>query len=227
MSIKASEISDLIGQRIQNFAGGTEARNVGSVMSVADGVVRIHGLADVRYGEMIEFPGNVFGLALNLEQDSVGAVVLGEYKGISEGDTVKTTGRILEVPVGRELLGRVVDALGQPIDGKGPLKTTKTAPIERVAPGVIYRKSVAQPVQTGYKAVDSMVPIGRGQRELIIGDRQTGKTAMAVDTIINQKTSGIKCVYVAIGQKQSTIANVVRKREEHGAMKHTIIVAAP
>jgi F-type H+-transporting ATPase subunit alpha len=175
---------------------------------------------------MIEFPGNVFGLALNLEQDSVGAVVLGDYKGIVEGDTVKTTGRILEVPVGRELLGRVVDALGQPLDGKGPLKTTQTAPIERVAPGVIYRKSVSQPVQTGYKAIDSMVPIGRGQRELIIGDRQTGKTAIAVDTIINQKSSGIKCVYVAIGQKQSTIANVVRKLEEHGALGHTIIVAA-
>ncbi len=175
---------------------------------------------------MIEFPGNIFGLALNLEQDSVGAVVLGEYKGISEGDTVKTTGRILEVPVGREMLGRVVDALGQPLDGKGPLKTTQTAPIERVAPGVIYRKSVSQPVQTGYKAIDSMVPIGRGQRELIIGDRQTGKTAIAVDTIINQKSSGIKCIYVAIGQKQSTIANVVRKLEEHGAMGHTIVVAA-
>ena len=226
MSIKASEISDLIGQRIENFAGATEARNVGSVVSVTDGIVRIHGLADARYGEMLEFPGNVFGLALNLEQDSVGAVVLGEYKGISEGNTVRTTGRILEVPVGPELLGRVVDALGNPIDGKGPLNAKATAPIERVAPGVIYRKSVSQPVQTGYKAVDSMVPIGRGQRELIIGDRQTGKTAMAIDTIINQKTSGIKCVYVAIGQKQSTIANVVRKLEEHGAMAHTIVVAA-
>ena len=171
---------------------------------MTDGIVRIHGLADARYGEMLEFPGSIFGLALNLEQDSVGAVVLGEYKHISEGDTVKTTGRILEVPVGRELLGRVVDALGNPIDGKGPIKATQTAPIERVAPGVIYRKSVSQPVQTGYKAVDSMVPIGRGQRELIIGDRQTGKTAMAIDTIINQKASGIKCIYVAIGQKQST-----------------------
>ncbi len=201
MSVKASEISDLIKSRIENFKSQSEARNVGTVVTVTDGICRIHGLADVRYGEMIEFPGNIFGLALNLEQDSVGAVVLGDYKAISEGDTVKTTGRILEVPVGRELLGRVVDALGNPIDGKGPLKATKTAPIERVAPGVIYRKSVSQPVQTGYKAVDSMVPIGRGQRELIIGDRQTGKTAMAVDTIINQKTSGIKCVYVAIGQK--------------------------
>ncbi|MDQ2641947.1 MAG: F0F1 ATP synthase subunit alpha [Pseudomonadota bacterium] len=226
MSIKASEISDLIGQRIQNFAGATEARNVGSVMSVADGVVRIHGLADARYGEMLEFPGNLFGLALNLEQDSVGAVVLGEYKSIREGDTVKTTGRILEVPVGPELLGRVVDALGNPVDGKGPLNTKATAPIERVAPGVIYRKSVSQPIQTGYKAVDSMVPVGRGQRELIIGDRQTGKTALAIDTIINQKSSGVKCVYVAIGQKASTIANVVRKLEEHDALKHTIVVVA-
>jgi F-type H+-transporting ATPase subunit alpha len=226
MAIKATEISDLIKQRIENFKSVTEARNVGTIVSVTDGIVRIHGLADARYGEMLEFPGNTFGLALNLEQDSVGAVVLGEYKHLGEGDTVKTTARILEVPVGPELLGRVVDALGQPIDGKGAIGTTKTAPIERVAPGVIYRKSVSQPVQTGYKAVDSMVPIGRGQRELIIGDRQTGKTAMAIDTIINQKTSGIKCVYVAIGQKQSTIANVVRKLEEHGAMKHTIVVAA-
>ena len=226
MSIKASEISDLIKQRIEKFESAAEARNVGTIVSVTDGICRIHGLADVRYGEMIEFPGNLFGLALNLEQDSVGAVVLGDYKSLKEGDTVKTTGRILEVPVGPELLGRVVDALGNPIDGKGPIKTTRTAPIERVAPGVIYRKSVSQPVQTGYKAVDSMVPVGRGQRELIIGDRQTGKTALAVDTIINQKSSGIKCIYVAIGQKQSTIANVVRKLEEHGAMDHTIIVAA-
>jgi F-type H+-transporting ATPase subunit alpha len=226
MAIKATEISDLIKQRIENFKASTEARNVGTIVSVTDGITRIHGLADARYGEMLEFPGGIYGLALNLEQDSVGAVVLGEYKNLKEGDTVKTTGRILEVPVGPELLGRVVDALGQPIDGKGPINATKTSPIERVAPGVIYRKSVSQPVQTGYKAVDSMVPIGRGQRELIIGDRQTGKTALAVDTIINQKTSGVKCVYVAIGQKASTIANVVRKLEEHGAMKHTIIVAA-
>jgi F-type H+-transporting ATPase subunit alpha len=226
MAIKATEISDLIKQRIENFKSVTEARNVGSIVSVTDGITRIHGLADARYGEMLEFPGNTFGLALNLEQDSVGAVVLGEYKHLREGDTVKTTGRILEVPVGPELLGRVVDSLGAPIDGKGPLKASRTAPIERVAPGVIYRQSVSQPVQTGYKAVDSMVPIGRGQRELIIGDRQTGKTALAVDTIINQKTSGIKCIYVAIGQKQSTIANVVRKLEEHGAMGHTVIVAA-
>src|SRR6202046_770614 len=226
MSIKPSEISDLIKQRIERFQSAAEARDTGTVVSVTDGICRVHGLADVRYGEMIEFPGSLFGLALNLEQDSVGAVVLGDYKTIKEGDTVKTTGRILEVPVGPELLCRVVDGLGAPIDGKGPLNAKATSPIERVAPGVIYRKSVSQPVQTGYKSVDSMVPIGRGQRELIIGDRQTGKTAMAVDTIINQKTSGIKCVYVAIGQNQSTIANVVRKLEEHGAMKHTIVVAA-
>src|ERR671925_562148 len=226
MAIKASEISDLIRQRIENFKSVTEARNVGSIVSVTDGITRIHGLADACYGEMLEFPGNTFGLALNLEQDSVGAVVLGEYKHLKEGDTVKTTGMILEVPVGRELLGRVVDALGTPLDGRGPIKATRTAPIERVAPGVIYRQSVSQPVQTGYKAIDAMVPIGRGQRELIIGDRQTGKTALAVDTIINQKSSGVKCVYVAIGQKQSTIANVVRKLEEHGALAHTVVVAA-
>ncbi len=226
MAIKASEISDLIKQRIEGFKSVTEARNVGTIVSVTDGITRIHGLADVRYGEMLEFPGNTFGLALNLEQDSVGAVVLGDYKHLREGDQVKTTSRILEVPVGRELLGRVVDSLGRPLDGKGPINAARTAPIERVAPGVIYRKSVSQPVQTGYKAIDSMVPIGRGQRELIIGDRQTGKTALAVDTIINQKSSGVKCIYVAIGQKQSTIANVVRKLEEHDALKHTIIVAA-
>ena len=226
MSIKASEISDLIKNRIEKFSAATEERNVGTVVTVTDGIVRVHGLADVKYGEMLEFPGGSFGLALNLEQDSVGSVVLGEYKHIAEGDTVKTTGRILEVPVGEALLGRVVDALGNPIDGKGPINATRQAPIERVAPGVIYRKSVNQPVQTGYKAVDSMVPVGRGQRELIIGDRQTGKTAMAIDAIINQKGSGIKCIYVAIGQKQSSIANVVRKLEEHGAMDHTIIVAA-
>jgi F-type H+-transporting ATPase subunit alpha len=226
MAIKASEISDLIKQRIEDFKSVTEARNVGTIMSVTDGITRVHGLADARYGEMLEFPNNTFGLALNLEQDSVGAVVLGDYEHLREGDQVKTTGRILEVPVGRELLGRVVDALGRPIDGKGPINTTRTAAIERVAPGVIYRKSVSQPVQTGYKAIDSMVPIGRGQRELIIGDRQTGKTALAVDTIINQKSSGVKCIYVAIGQKQSTIAGVVRKLEEHDALKHTIIVAA-
>src|SRR5579871_3140566 len=194
MAIKASEISELIRQRIEQFQGTAEARDVGTVVSVTDGICRIHGLADVRYGEMIDFGNDLFGLALNLERDSVGSVVLGDYKTIKESDSVKTTGRILEVPVGPELLGRVVDALGNPIDGKGAINAKRTAPIERVAPGVIYRKSVSQPVQTGYKAVDSMVPIGRGQRELIIGDRQTGKTAMAVDTIINQKSSGIKCV---------------------------------
>ncbi len=226
MSIKPSEISDLIKQRIERFQAAAEARNIGIVVSVTDGICRIHGLADACYGEMIEFPGSLFGLALNLEQDSVGAVVLGDYKSIKEGDTAKTTGRILEVPVGPELLGRVVDGLGSPIDGKGALNAKATSPLERVAPGVIYRKSVSQPVQTGYKAIDAMVPIGRGQRELIIGDRQTGKTALAIDTIINQKSSGIKCIYVAIGQKQSSIANVVRKLEEHGAMAHTIVVAA-
>ena len=226
MSIKASEISDLIKARIDKFQSATEARNVGTVVSVTDGIVRIHGLADARYGEMLEFVGNTFGLALNLEQDSVGSVVLGDYKHISEGSVVKTTGRILEVPVGPELLGRVVDALGEPIDGKGPVNAKLKSPLERVAPGVIFRKSVSQPVQTGLKAIDAMVPIGRGQRELIIGDRQTGKTAVAIDTIINQKGTGVKCVYVAIGQKQSSIANVVRKLEEHGAMGHTIIVAA-
>jgi F-type H+-transporting ATPase subunit alpha len=226
MSIKASEISDLIKARIEKFQSAAEARNVGTVVSVTDGIVRVHGLADARYGEMLEFADNTFGLALNLERDSVGAVVLGDYTHISEGQEVKTTGRILEVPVGPELLGRVVDALGTPIDGKGPIASKLKSPLERVAPGVIFRKSVSQPVQTGLKAIDSMVPIGRGQRELIIGDRQTGKTAVAIDTIINQKSSGVKCVYVAIGQKQSSIANVVRKLEEHGAMGHTIIVAA-
>ncbi|MEI8296763.1 MAG: F0F1 ATP synthase subunit alpha [Pseudomonadota bacterium] len=226
MSIKASEISDLIKARISQFDAAAEANNVGTVVSVTDGIVRVHGLADVRYGEMIEFPGNTFGLALNLERDSVGAVVLGDYQHITEGNQVKTTGRILEVPVGPELLGRVVDAMGTPIDGKGPLNAAARAPIERVAPGVIHRQSVSQPVQTGLKSIDSMVPVGRGQRELIIGDRQTGKTAVAIDTIINQKGTGVKCIYVAIGQKQSSIANVVRKLEEHGAMAHTIIVAA-
>ena len=226
MALKASEISDLIKERIQNFESAAEARDVGTVIGVTDGITRIHGLADARYGEMLEFPGNTFGLALNLEQDSVGAVVLGEYKHISEGDTVKTTGRILEVPVGEDLLGRVVNSLGQPIDGKGAIKETGFSPIEKVAPGVIDRQSVDQPVQTGLKAIDSMVPIGRGQRELIIGDRQTGKTAVAVDTIINQKGKGIKCIYVAIGQKASSVRAVATKLEEEGAMGHTIIVAA-
>ena len=226
MALKASEISQLIKERIENFEAAAEARDVGTVIALTDGIVRIHGLADARYGEMIEFPGNTFGLALNIEQDSVGAVVLGEYKHISEGDTVKTTGRILEVPIGEGLLGRVVDALGNPIDGKGPIEAEGTSPIEKVAPGVIARKSVDQPVQTGLKAIDSMVPIGRGQRELIIGDRQTGKTAVAIDAIINQVGTGIKCIYVAIGQKASSIAGVVRKLEEFGAMEHTIVVAA-
>jgi F-type H+/Na+-transporting ATPase subunit alpha len=227
MSIKASEISDLIKEKILKFESTTVASNVGTVVSVTDGIVRIHGLANAAYGEMLEFPGNTFGLALNLEQDSVGAVVLGDYLHISEGDTVKTTGRILEVPVGEAMLGRVVNALGVPLDGKGPIKTEFTSPIEKVAPGVIWRQSVSQPVQTGLKAIDAMVPVGRGQRELIIGDRQTGKTAVAIDAIINQKGTGVKCIYVAIGQKQSSIAGVVRKLEEFGAMDHTIIVAAP
>jgi F-type H+-transporting ATPase subunit alpha len=226
MALKASEISELIKQRIESFDAKTEARDVGTVIAVTDGIVRVHGLADAQYGEMIEFPGGSFGLALNLERDSVGAVVLGEYKHISEGDTVKTTGRILEVPVGKALLGRVVDSLGNPIDGKGPIDATDSSPIEKVAPGVIDRKSVDQPVQTGLKSIDAMVPIGRGQRELIIGDRQTGKTAVAIDTIINQKGTGIKCIYVAVGQKNSTVVNVVRKLEEFGAMEHTIVVSA-
>jgi F-type H+-transporting ATPase subunit alpha len=225
-TLNPSEISELIKTRIEKVKLAAEARNEGTIVSVSDGIVRIHGLADAMAGEMIELPGNTVALALNLERDSVGAVVLGDYEHLREGDTVKTTGRILEVPVGRQLLGRVVDALGQPIDGKGAIQTTTTSPIEKVAPGVIWRKSVSQPVQTGYKSVDSMIPIGRGQRELIIGDRQTGKTALAIDTIINQKGTGVKCVYVAIGQKQSSIANVVRKLEENGAMDHTIIVAA-
>ncbi len=226
MALKASEISDLIKERIEKFESTAEARDVGTVIGVTDGIVRIHGLADAKYGEMLEFPENTFGMALNLEQDSVGAVVLGDYKHISEGDTVKTTGRILEVPVGEALLGRVVDALGNPIDGKGPIEAEAMSPIEKVAPGVIERKSVDQPVQTGLKSIDSMVPIGRGQRELIIGDRQTGKTAVAVDTIINQRGTGIKCIYVAIGQKASSIAGIVHKLEETGAMEHTIVIAA-
>ncbi len=226
MQLNPAEISALIKQRIEKLDGSAEARNVGTVVSVTDGIVRVHGLAAAQFGEMIEFPQNTFGLALNLERDSVGSVVLGDYKHIREGDEVKTTGRILEVPVGKELLGRVVNALGQPIDGKGPITAKETSPIEKVAPGVIARKSVSQPVQTGLKAIDAMVPVGRGQRELIIGDRQTGKTAVAVDTIINQKGKDIFCVYVAIGQKASSIANVVRKLEEHGAMANTIVVAA-
>ena len=226
MQLNPSEISELIKSRIQNLATTAEARTQGTVVSVTDGICRIHGLADVMQGEMLEFPRNTFGLALNLERDSVGSVVLGEYEHITEGDTVKTTGRILEVPVGRELIGRVVNALGQPIDGKGPVNAKMTDVIEKVAPGVIARQSVAQPVQTGLKAIDAMVPIGRGQRELIIGDRQTGKTAVAVDTIINQKGKDLICIYVAIGQKASSIKNVVRKLEEYGAMDYTIVVAA-
>ncbi|HEY5719134.1 MAG TPA: F0F1 ATP synthase subunit alpha, partial [Gammaproteobacteria bacterium] len=226
MQLNPSEISQLIKERIKNFDVATEVRTQGTVVSLTDGIVRIHGLADVMAGEMIEFPGQTYGLALNLERDSVGAVILGDYKHISEGDSVKTTGRILEVPVGEALLGRVVDALGIPIDGKGPIESKQTSPIEKVAPGVITRKSVDQPVQTGLKAIDAMVPVGRGQRELIIGDRQTGKTAIAIDAIINQKGTGIKCIYVAVGQKASSIAGVVRKLEEHGAMDHTIVVAA-
>src|SRR6201990_731152 len=226
MQLNPSEISELIKSRIQNLGGTVEARTQGTVISVTDGICRVHGLADAMQGEMLEFPGNTFGLALNLERDSVGAVVLGAYEHITEGDTVKTTGRILEVPVGPELIGRVVDALGQPIDGKGPVNAKMTDVIEKVAPGVIARKSVSQPVQTGLKAIDAMVPIGRGQRELIIGDRQTGKTAVAVDAIINQKGQDMTCVYVAIGQKASTVKNVVRSLEQHGAMEYTIVVAA-
>ena len=225
-TLNPSEISELIKNRIEKVALSAESRNEGTVTSVSDGIVRIYGLADVMQGEMIELPNNTFALALNLERDSVGAVVLGDYEHLREGDVAKTTGRILEVPVGPEMLGRVVNALGEPIDGKGPLGTSLTAPVERVAPGVIWRKSVDQPVQTGYKSVDAMIPIGRGQRELIIGDRQTGKTAMAIDAVINQKTTGIKCVYVAIGQKASTVANIVRKLEENGALAHTVVVAA-
>ena len=226
MQLNSAEISDLIKKRIESFQVVTEARTEGTVVSVTDGIVRIHGLSDVMYGEMIEFPGNTYGMALNLERDSVGAVVLGAYEHISEGDAVKCTGRILEVPVGPGLLGRVVDSLGNPLDGKGPIQAAGSSPIEKIAPGVIERKSVDQPVQTGLKAIDAMVPVGRGQRELIIGDRQTGKTAVAIDAIINQKGTGVKCIYVAVGQKASSIANVVRKLEEHGAMAHTIIVAA-
>ncbi|TAN05661.1 MAG: F0F1 ATP synthase subunit alpha [Rhodanobacteraceae bacterium] len=225
-TLNPSEISELIRARIEQFKLSADTRNEGTLTSVADGIVRIHGLQDAMAGEMIELPENTYALALNLERDSVGAVVLGRYEHLSEGDTAKTTGRILEVPVGPELLGRVVDALGNPIDGKGPVNAHATSPVEKVAPGVIWRQSVSQPVQTGYKSVDAMIPIGRGQRELVIGDRQTGKTALGVDTIINQKDTGVKCIYVAIGQKQSSIANVVRKLEEHDALKHTIIVAA-
>lgn len=226
MQLNPTEITDLIKQRINKFEAASEARTEGTVVGVTDGIVRIHGLADVVSGEMIEFPGNTFGMALNLERDSVGAVVLGDYKHISEGDKVKCTGNILEVPTGPELLGRVVNSLGMAIDGKGAIEAKLNSPIEKIAPGVIERQSVSQPVQTGLKSIDAMVPIGRGQRELIIGDRQTGKTAVALDAIINQKGTGVKCIYVAIGQKNSSIANVVRKLEEHDAIAHTIVVAA-
>ena len=226
MQLNPSEISELIKSKIQNLDGASEVRTQGTVVSVTDGICRVHGLADVMQGEMLEFPGNTFGMALNLERDSVGAVVLGEYEHITEGDIVKTTNRILEVPIGPELIGRVVNSLGQPIDGKGPINAKETDKIEKVAPGVIWRKSVSQPVQSGLKAIDAMVPVGRGQRELIIGDRQTGKTAVAIDTIINQKGKDLLCIYVAVGQKASSIMNVVKKLEEHGAMAYTIVVAA-
>lgn len=221
-----SEISELIKQRIEKFDVGAQVRTEGTIVSIKDGIARIYGLGEVMLGEMIELPGGSFGLALNLERDSVGAVVLGAYDHLAEGQTVKCTGRILEVPVGEALLGRVVNALGHPIDGIGPIETEQTSPIEKMAPGVIWRQSVSQPLHTGLKAIDTMVPIGCGQRELIIGDRQTGKTAVAIDAIINQKNTGVKCIYVAIGQKASSVATVVRKLEEHDALKHTIVVAA-
>ena len=224
--LNPSEISEIIKERIDSLDVSSEAQNEGTIVSVSDGIIRIHGLADVMYGEMIEFEGGIYGMALNLERDSVGAVILGDYQSLAEGQKARCTGRILEVPVGPELEGRVLDALGSPIDGKGPLNAKMTDALEKVAPGVIDRQSVDQPVQIGLKAIDAMVPIGRGQRELIIGDRQIGKTAIAVDAIINQKDSGIKCIYVAIGQKASSVAAVVRKLEEHGAMAHTIVVAA-
>ena len=224
--LNPSEISEIIKQRIDNLDVSVQAKNEGTIVSVADGIIRIHGLADVMYGEMIEFEGGLYGMALNLERDSVGAVVLGDYLNLKEGQTCRCTKRILEVPIGPELEGRVVDALGKPIDGKGPIDAKLSAAVEKVAPGVIARQSVSQPVQTGLKSIDSMIPIGRGQRELIIGDRQVGKTAVAIDTIINQKGKGIKCIYVAIGQKASSVANVVSKLEEHGAMEYTIVVAA-
>ncbi len=226
MNLNPSEISELLKSRIAGLNTSSDLRTQGTVVSVTDGICRVHGLSSAMQGEMLEFPGNTFGLALNLERDSVGAVVLGSYEHISEGDTVKATGRILDVPVGPELLGRVVNALGEPIDGKGPVAAKERDVVEKVAPGVMSRKSVSQPVQTGLKSIDAMVPVGRGQRELIIGDRQTGKTAVAVDTIINQKGKDLMCIYVAVGQKASTVANVVRKLEEHGALSYTIVVAA-
>ena len=225
-NLNPSEISQIIKERINNLESSTQESNEGTIVFLSDGIARIHGLSEVMYGELIEFEGGITGMALNLERDSVGVVIFGDYKKLAEGDTAKCTGKILEVPVGPELIGRVVDALGNPIDGKGPMDCSSTSPIEKVAPGVMTRKPVDHPVQIGLKAVDSMVPIGRGQRELIIGDRQTGKTAIALDAIINQKGTGVKCIYVAVGQKQSSIAAVVRKLEEFGAMEHTIVVAA-
>ena len=224
--LNPSEISEIIKQRIDSLDVSVQAKNEGTIVSVSDGIIRIHGLADVMYGEMIEFEGGIYGMALNLERDSVGAVVLGDYLSLREGQTCRCTQRILEVPVGPELEGRVVDALGKPIDGKGPVETELTDAVEKVAPGVIARQSVSEPVQTGLKSIDAMTPVGRGQRELIIGDREVGKTAVAIDTIINQKGKNVKCVYVAVGQKASSIANVVSKLEEHGAMEYTIVVAA-
>ncbi len=226
MQLNASEISDLIKKQIEDFDFVAQARTEGTVISVSDGIVRIHGLADVQFGEMLEFPGNTFGMALNLEQYSVGAVVLGNYLHICEGDTVKCTNRLMEVPVGEVMMGRVVNPLGREIDGKGNINSKHSRPLEIIAPGVIDRQSVSQPIQTGIKAIDAMVPVGRGQRELIIGDRQTGKTSVAIDAIINQKNTGVKCVYVAIGQKDSSVAAVVRKLEEHDALENTIIVSA-
>jgi F-type H+-transporting ATPase subunit alpha len=226
MQLNSTEIAELIKQRIEKFEVVSEARNEGTIVGVTDGIIRITGLADVMQGEMIELPGGRYAIALNLERDSVGAVVMGPYQDLQEGNKVQSTGRILEVPVGPGLLGRVVNTLGEPIDGKGAIEAAGFEPVEKIAPGVIERQSVDQPIQTGYKSVDAMIPVGRGQRELVIGDRQTGKTALAIDAIINQKNTGIKCVYVAIGQKASTIANVVRKLEEHGALANTIIVAA-
>ena len=226
MNLKPEEISSVIKEQIKRYAAQLEVADVGTVIQVADGIARIHGLENAMQGELLEFPGEVYGMVLNLEEDNVGAVLLGDQKNINEGDTVKTTGRVVEVPVGDALLGRVVNALGQPIDGKGPIETDKHRQIERVASGVISRKSVDTPLQTGIKAIDSMVPIGRGQRELIIGDKQTGKTAIAIDTIINQKGQGVKCIYVAIGQKASTVATLVKTLEEYGAMAYTTIVVS-
>jgi len=226
MQLNPSEISDLIKKKIENFDADVEAKTEGTIVSLTDGIARVHGLSDAMQGEMLEFPGGTYGMALNLERDSVGVVIMGAYTHLSEGDTVKCTGRILEVPTGEAMLGRVVDALGLPIDGKGAIDAESSSPVEKVAPGVIARQSVDEPVQTGLKSIDAMIPLGRGQRELIIGDRQTGKTAIAIDAIINQKGKGVKCIYVAIGQKQSSIANVVKKLEEHGAMEHTTVVVA-